>query len=174
MWGRTLPGHSAHLPRAAVSWLGKKFLSSVAQAASIAAVLLCRPMEANPGVRRSTQARRAALFGQATALVEREYASSITADEIAARLACSPRQLRRAFSEVGGTSLRALVTRVRMTAAAQLLISTDLPVKEISRRVGYREPGPFTKAFKQTYAATPSRYRQEQEPVETPDHTTVE
>lgn len=132
------------------------------------------PRPASIGPVQSTHEQRSVLFDQATAIVEREFSRPITADEVAARVACSPRQLRRVFTEVGGTSFRAFVMRVRMTAAARLLVSTDLPVKQIASRVGYREPGQFTKAFKRAYAVAPSRYRQQEEPVQTPEQTTVE
>ena len=56
-------------------------------------------------------------------------------------------------------SFRSFLTRARMARAAELLVSTDIPVKEVARRVGYHEPSQFTKAFKRAYAATPSEFR---------------
>jgi AraC-like DNA-binding protein len=46
-----------------------------------------------------------------------------------------------------------------MARAAELLTSTDVPVGEVGRRVGYRQASQFTKAFKRTYAETPSAFR---------------
>ena len=46
-----------------------------------------------------------------------------------------------------------------MSRAAELVTATDIPVGEVARRVGYREPSQFTKAFKRTYGATPSELR---------------
>ena len=91
--------------------------------------------------------------------MDAELAGPITADEVARRVASSPRQLRRAFSEIRGMSFRSFLTRARMARAAELLVSTDIPVKEVARRVGYQEPSQFTKAFKRVYGVTPSEFR---------------
>jgi AraC family transcriptional regulator, regulatory protein of adaptative response / methylphosphotriester-DNA alkyltransferase methyltransferase len=117
-------------------------------------------VDASPtGGRRSTRELRTAIFREAAAVVEAEFARPITLEEVARRVATSPRQLRRAFSEVGGTSFRSFLTSVRMGRARELLASTDIPVAEVARRVGYRQATQFTKAFRRAYAATPSEFR---------------
>ena len=92
-------------------------------------------------------------------MVRAECGGPITAQELAKRLSASPRQLRRAFSEAGGTNFRSFLLETRMVRAAELLTSTDLRVNEIARRVGYREASQFTKAFRRAHGATPSEYR---------------
>ena len=127
------------------------------------ALLLERPASAEcippRGRRPSTQDHRRAIFREAAAIVQAELAGPITADEVARRVASSPRQLRRAFSEIGGMSFRRFLTSARMARAAQLLVSTDMPVRDVARRVGYHEPSQFTKAFKRTHGMTPSELR---------------
>ena len=88
-----------------------------------------------------------------------DFARKLTLEEVARRVATSPRQLRRAFSEVGGTSFSTHLTELRMERAAELLAAGDLPVKEIAREVGYQEASQFTKAFKRRHHATPSEFR---------------
>ncbi len=119
-------------------------------------------MEARPpgGRRSSTREVRRAIFREAAAIVEGEFARQITVEQVAARVASSPRQLRRAFAEAGGMSFRSYLTQVRMRRAAELLASTDLPVKEIAHRVGYRGATAFTRAFKRTHALSPSAFRE--------------
>jgi AraC family transcriptional regulator of adaptative response / methylphosphotriester-DNA alkyltransferase methyltransferase len=109
--------------------------------------------------RPSTRQLRAGVFRDAAALVEAEFSRPLTVDDLARRVATSPRQLRRAFSEIGGTSFRRFLTEVRMRHAGDLLESTDMPVSEVGRRVGYPGAAQFTKAFKRAYAVTPSEYR---------------
>jgi len=46
-----------------------------------------------------------------------------------------------------------------MARAAEFLGSSDLPVREVAARVGYRQPSQFTKAFKLAFGLTPSRFR---------------
>ncbi len=111
------------------------------------------------GSRPTTHDFRAALFGEAGAIVREEFSSPLTIDGLARRVATSPRQLRRAFAEIGGTSFRSYLTDVRMANAARLLAESDLSVAEVGNRVGYREPSQFTKAFKRARGTTPSEFR---------------
>ena len=110
--------------------------------------------------RPATRALRAALFREATAIVRADLARPITFAELSRLVATSPRQLRRVFVECGGTTFRSFLAEVRMTRAAELLTSTDMPVREVARLVGYREPSRFTKAFKRAYGLTPSQFRE--------------
>ena len=110
--------------------------------------------------RSSTRERRRAVFRDAAAIVHARYAEPLTVEEISRLVASSPRQLRRAFTEAGGISFREFVAGVRMTNAAQLLADTRLPVAEVGRRVGYREPSRFSKAFRRTYRLSPSEFRE--------------
>jgi AraC family transcriptional regulator of adaptative response / methylphosphotriester-DNA alkyltransferase methyltransferase len=111
------------------------------------------------GGRRSTRAVRAALFQEAAAVVRREFSRPLTLEEVARRVATSPRQLRRVFSEVGGAGFRSFLTSVRMARARELLTSSEVPVAEVAHRVGYRQATQFTKAFERTHGMTPSQFR---------------
>ena len=82
-----------------------------------------------------------------------------TLDELAERVNASSRQLRRAFSEVGGTTFSSYLREVRMSRAADLLRETDAPIQEIAAAVGYGEPSQFTKAFRRSFGITPTVYR---------------
>lgn len=116
-------------------------------------------MGTHSGRRRSTDELRKRIFQEAAALVAAELERPLTVEEVALRVATSPRQLQRACSEIVGLSFRAYVTRVRISRAADLLAASELPVREIAARVGYREPSQFTKAFKRAYGVTPSELR---------------
>ncbi|MEA2142497.1 MAG: AraC family transcriptional regulator [Solirubrobacteraceae bacterium] len=102
---------------------------------------------------------RRSLFEEATEIVGREYGSDLALDEIARRVASSRRQLQRAYTEVGGTTFRTHLTQVRMERAADLLSSHLLTVREVARRVGYRQPAQFAKAFRRQFGVAPSDFR---------------
>ena len=110
-------------------------------------------------VRTGTVARRRALFEEASEIIEREYAHQLELDDIARRLATSRRQLQRAFAEIGGTSFRTHVARVRMRRALDLLREGRLPVREVANAVGYRQPAQFAKTFRRHHGAPPSSFR---------------
>ena len=49
--------------------------------------------------------------------------------------------------------------QLRMTNARSLLEDTDLQIKEIAERCGYKDALYFTQAFKKETGLTPSAYR---------------
>jgi AraC family transcriptional regulator, regulatory protein of adaptative response / methylphosphotriester-DNA alkyltransferase methyltransferase len=112
-----------------------------------------------PIQRAATRQLRRSLFADATAIVEREYASDLSLDDIARRVASSRRQLQRAYSEVGATTFRDQLTRVRMDRAAELLARRSVTVREVAHRVGYRQPAQFAKAFRREKGLAPSDFR---------------
>jgi AraC family transcriptional regulator of adaptative response / methylphosphotriester-DNA alkyltransferase methyltransferase len=102
---------------------------------------------------------RTSLFEDAVAIVEAEYASDLSLDDIARRVASSRRQLQRAYSEIGETTFREHLTAVRMERAAELLRIRGLTVRDVAHRVGYRQPAQFAKAFRRHHGNAPSDYR---------------
>src|SRR3954462_15389424 len=112
-----------------------------------------------PVQRPTTTRLRRSLFEEAVAIVEREYADDLALDDIARRVATSRRQLQRAYAEVGDTTFREHLTKVRMERAAELLRRGGMTIREVAHRVGYRQPAQFAKAFRRQHGAAPSDYR---------------
>jgi AraC family transcriptional regulator of adaptative response / methylphosphotriester-DNA alkyltransferase methyltransferase len=112
-----------------------------------------------PTQRPATISHRTSLFEDAVAIVEREYPSELSLDDIARRVASSRRQLQRAYAEIGNTTFRDHLTAVRMERAAEMLSSRSLTVREVAHRVGYRQPAQFAKAFRRHHGVAPSAYR---------------
>ncbi len=109
--------------------------------------------------RPSTIRLRASLLEEANAIVERDYASDLSLDDIARRVASSRRQLQRAYAEIGNTTFREHLTGVRMKRAADMLVGRGLTVREVAYRVGYRQPAQFAKAFRRHHGVSPSDFR---------------
>ena len=115
--------------------------------------------------RPATTQLRTSLYEDATAIVAQEYGSDLSLDEIARRVASSRRQLQRAYSEIGDTTFREHLTAVRMERAAEMLAtSRSLTVRDVARRVGYRQPAQFAKAFRRHHGVSPSEYRNRRAP----------
>ena len=112
-----------------------------------------------PTQRPSTVRLRTSLLAEANAIVEREYASELSLDDIARRVASSRRQLQRAYAEIGHTTFRDYLTRVRMDRAAEMLAGQTVTVREVAHRVGYRQPAQFAKAFRRYRGVAPSDFR---------------
>lgn len=109
--------------------------------------------------RSSTIRLRTELLNEANDILEEEYASDLSLDDVARRLASSRRQLQRAYAEIGGSTFRAHLARVRMRKAAELLAGSPLTVREVAHRVGYRQPAQFAKAFRRHHGVAPSEFR---------------
>ena len=92
-------------------------------------------------------------------MIERKYATDLDLDALAREIATSRRQLQRVFAEVGGTSFREYLAKVRMRHAARLLREGAIPVREVAQSVGYRQPAQFAKAFRRHHGTPPSSLR---------------
>jgi AraC family transcriptional regulator, regulatory protein of adaptative response / methylphosphotriester-DNA alkyltransferase methyltransferase len=106
-----------------------------------------------------TERTRRELFEDAVAIIEAEYASELTPDRVARRIATSRRQLQRVFAEIGNSTFSAYLTAVRLERAADLLGRDPRPVVEIARAVGYRSPSAFSVAFRRCYGVPPGALR---------------
>ena len=110
-------------------------------------------------MRDGTAERREELYREAMALIARDYARDLQLEGVARTLATSRRQLQRAFSEVGDTSFRDELAKVRMHHARVLLAADAIPVRAVAARVGYHQPAQFAKSFRRHHGQSPSTYR---------------
>jgi AraC family transcriptional regulator of adaptative response / methylphosphotriester-DNA alkyltransferase methyltransferase len=107
-----------------------------------------------------TRLLRRHIYEDAMRVLQADYAADLDLDSVAQRIATSRRQLQRVFAEVGGTTFRAQLAAVRLDRAAELLRAAPaLPVREVARRVGYRQPAQFAKSFRRRHGAGPAQYR---------------
>jgi len=77
----------------------------------------------------------------------------------------SERHLSRLFRAYVHETPAQYVRRVRTEAAAQLLVSTGLPLAAVARRCGFGSTESLRQAFLDRYAVPPSRYRHERVPA---------
>jgi transcriptional regulator GlxA family with amidase domain len=99
------------------------------------------------------------VYEEAIQIIERDYATDLDLDALARQIATSRRQLQRVFAEVGKTSFREYLAKVRMRHAARLLREGATPVREVAQSVGYRQPAQFAKAFRRHHGTSPSSLR---------------
>lgn len=65
------------------------------------------------------------------------------------------------IKEIRGESLGDMIRDIRITKAAELLLTTDKNISEVTYEVGIGSNSHFSKAFKQRYGVTPSEYVKE-------------
>lgn len=91
-----------------------------------------------------------------------ELDADLGVSALAARAGVSERHLTRLFvSHLGQTPAR-YVRTVRTEAAAQLLVSTRLPLSRVAARCGFSSAESLRQAFVDRFGVSPSRYRETQ------------
>ena len=83
----------------------------------------------------------------------------VTLTEAATQVGLSPNYAGTLLRQEGGEGYSVLVHRLRIHRAQVLLRSTDLPVAEVARRVGYRHSNHFSRTFKAYAGHSPRDYR---------------
>lgn len=93
--------------------------------------------------------------------LEHHYASC-TLEETAEHFSLNPTYLSTLLKEKVGLNYRELVQHLRLSAAERLLKTTNLPVGEIARQVGYENVTFFYRIFERRCGCKPGEYRQRQ------------
>jgi AraC-like DNA-binding protein len=77
-------------------------------------------------------------------------------------------RLQHLFKQRTGLGLGQLLTEQRMQQATELLVHTNLTIKEIASALGYEHASSFTRAFERRFRQAPSCYRQDQSQHQVP------
>lgn len=85
--------------------------------------------------------------------------------ELAQMVNLSSSRLSHLFKSATRVSLQSFLSDARLRRAAELLHSTDMPVKEISYHIGYRHAPSFVRAFRSKLGSSPNDYRNRQRVV---------
>lgn len=83
-----------------------------------------------------------------------------TVDDMAKDLSLSRSRFQHLYSETFGTSVTKDIISSRLNKASELLITTDMPVKDIAMMIGYgHNTSYFVKLFGSVYGISPGQYR---------------
>lgn len=93
------------------------------------------------------------------ALVDRDYRSGAGVSRYAELLGVTATHLTRACRENSGKSASRLLAERVHYEARRLLAETDLPVKEVAARLGFRSAAYFSRAFQSHTGQSPSGFR---------------
>lgn len=87
------------------------------------------------------------------------YERTISTRDIAAQVHLSERHMSRLFRQVTGKPPMEYLTSIRLHLAEELLLSSDLSIKEVACRCGYRDIQYFTALFHRYTGLPPGRFR---------------
>ena len=93
--------------------------------------------------------------------IRRHMAHPLAVRELGALVHLSPSRFHAIFREATGASPRAYLRNVRLREAQALLVTSDLTVTEIARKVGQEDPFHFSRIFKRHLGVSPRQFRSE-------------
>jgi iron complex transport system substrate-binding protein len=91
--------------------------------------------------------------------IQRHYREAISMDTLASLFHYSTHYLSRVFKRKYGCSPVGFLVRTRMSRAKDLLVETDIAVRDIAESVGYADMYYFNKLFKKQIGSTPVQFK---------------
>ena len=98
---------------------------------------------------------------EAVQFIRRNYYRNFSAQDIADSIGITRGYLSLCFKEVFQLSLQEYITDYRLKKAKEMLVDSDMKIKEIAFYTGYQDELYFSKAFKKKYGISPRAFRQE-------------
>jgi AraC-like DNA-binding protein len=99
-------------------------------------------------------------FERCRSHLESHYPEILSISQAAGDCHVSPEHFSRLFRKFAGTTAEAFLMSLRINHAARMLLQSNMPVKEIALRVGFRDPYHFSRAFKSAHGASPKSFRE--------------
>lgn len=103
----------------------------------------------------SPKTRRVALYIQAN------YRSNLSVASLSELAEITPNYLSSIFKKEMGISLISFITKTRIDAACELLLNTNMVLKEICSEVGFPDVRHFSKVFRNIMNVSPGEYRRQ-------------
>lgn len=102
---------------------------------------------------------RATLVRRALKLMDENLEAPLTISHIAQQLDCNTKELQRRFGRSLGMSPAQVLRHKKLSHARMLLLSTEMPIAEITVRCGYENASAMTRAFKTKFGSSPQSLR---------------
>jgi AraC-like DNA-binding protein/mannose-6-phosphate isomerase-like protein (cupin superfamily) len=100
------------------------------------------------------------LVARLRAHMRRRLTASLTLDDLAAYARISKFHLVRRYKELTGRTPMQDLRHLRVQAARDLLLTTDLPLRQISQQTGLRDEQHLSRLFRRIFGTAPGSYRQ--------------
>ncbi len=114
------------------------------------------------GITAKRNSTRLELYKRLT--VAKDYLSScydeeITLEKLAETCYLNPFYLLREFKKLYRTTPHQFLTGIRVQQAARLILTSNTPIINVMREVGFQDPTSFNRLFKKYYGMSPTIYR---------------
>lgn len=134
------------------------FISSVLlqkEALSLLSLLIEHPDTLYHGVTESTKFKETVI-----SYISEHIGTDISVSEMADFFHLSPSAFRRKFIRLLNTTPKEFIQEKILESAFEYLSYDDMTISEIASKIGYNDPGYFSKVFTKKYMMTPSHYRE--------------
>ncbi len=98
-------------------------------------------------------------FSAITEYLNEHIDEQVTVETITKKFAINRNKLNEIFMKQASMTCHDYLLNLRIDLAKSMLINTELPINEVSSRVGYPDSGYFAKIFKHVTGKTPTQYR---------------
>ncbi len=106
---------------------------------------------------------------QAAQFIRENACLGISVSDVVSSVPMARRLLEKRFRSTLGRTLREEITRVQMQRVKEMLTGTELSLAEIADRTGFRHVEYLTFVFKRECGMPPSAYRQQHQPLSSPE-----
>jgi len=106
--------------------------------------------------------------------LDHHYQDSFSLSQYEELFSINKYRICREFSQYFGSSPLAYLTQVRLAAAKEMLLTTDLNVYEISSHVGYENVNHFISLFRKYNGTTPKSFKQKAQENQSALHSPLE
>ena len=96
---------------------------------------------------------------QAKTILDENYDKHITIPQLARQSGINEAKLKEGFRELYGNSIHTYLQQLRLEKAKQLLLTTTMPITDITYHIGYSHVTHFTTLFKKEVGVTPTDFR---------------
>jgi len=121
-------------------------------------VLAIRHIETDGPGQNSSEARQSAV-DVAKAFIHSHFSEDLSLELIAGQVYLSPNYFSSLFTQVSGRTVFEYVHEVRIDEAKRLLAETDIPIRQLAKRVGIPSPSYFCRLFRKSVRLAAKDYR---------------
>lgn len=102
---------------------------------------------------------RSTLVKRALRYMDENLETPLTVVQISQHLNCTAKELQRRFERSLGTTPGRVLQHKKLSHARELLLSTDMPIAEVTVRCGYENASAMARAFKAKFGSSPLSVR---------------